>query len=709
MALIFVAAAFAAPIAVRVTDRATGLAIVGAEAVVSGQVTAGDDRGRLTLDVPVGTAVLFRAPGYLDAEIPAPEADEWRVRLHAEQGALEIVVEARRDDPVVSVTSLDRERVERTPGTFEDPVRLVQALPGVSITQEYSPKAGDIAIRGAAPGENRFLLDGVDLPYLFHFNGYSSVFHTRLLDELNLWPSTYGANWGGATGGFIETKSRWDRPDGPRGSVNLNLVMGGAELRVPIGDKVVVRASGRRSYLDAFSRDDEQYTIFPIFWDYFGRVEYLGSDQEHWGLMAFGAGDKYRRFSSEPETLVGWEQETNPQLDYDQHYHVVGLVQHEQWGRTRADGIFAYVDYTQSTAMEAAEQQQHDQTIQLREDLVTAPNDTFSLAYGVEAKGTRTVLLSHTDQAWPELSREATLLARGVEADEDVLRATGGVYAEGRVELGPIRLVPGLRAGYDTLTEVPTLDPRFLGRWTITPDTHLRVGAGLYSQYPSVEQLSDDVGDPGAGPMRARQVAMGFDHAIAGRWEVGVDVWAKDMEGLFLTNLDGSIESGVTGKAWGVELVSRYRIRDRFFASAAASFGHATRDGVTFDYDQPWAGNLTASWNFAPTWNAGLRYRVSAGLPYTPIVDGVYQGASDSYAPVYGERNSARYVPYMKIDGHLEKELYTRFAKVTLYTELWYVPEFSNQMYLAYRYDYDDDAPVSGPGFIPLVGVRAEH
>ena len=410
-----------------------------------------------------------------------------------------------------------------------------------------------------------------------------------------------------------------------------------------------------------------------------------------------------------PETLVGWEQETNPQLDYDQHYHVAGLVQHERWGRTRADGVFAFVDYQQSTSMDAAEQRLHEQTLQLREDLVTAPNDAFSLAYGLEAKGSRTTLLARTEQAWPELSREATLLARGVEADEDVLRATGGVYAEGRVELGPIRLVPGLRLGYDTLTTIPTLDPRLLARWEISPDTHLRAGAGIYSQYPTIEQLSDDVGDPGAGPARANQVAVGFDHAIAGRWEVGVDAWAKSMEGLFVTELDGTVTSGVEGKAWGVELVSRYRIRDRFFTSVAFSFGHATRGGEVFDYDQPWAGNVLASWNFAPTWNAGIRYRVSAGLPYTPIEDGLYLGATDTYAPVYGERNSARYVTYMKFDGHVEKELYTRFAKITLYTELWYVPAFSNEMYLTYRYDYDDSAPVAGPGFIPLVGLRAEH
>ena len=144
-----------------------------------------------------------------------------------------------------------------------------------------------------------------------------------------------------------------------------------------------------------------------------------------------------------------------------------------------------------------------------------------------------------------------------------------------------------------------------------------------------------------------------------------MDGWAKRMDGLVLTELDGSLRGGVTGEAWGVEFTSRYRIRDRFFASA--------------------------------------------GFPYTPVEDGLYLAASDTYTPVYGARNSARYAAYQKVDAHIEKTFHTRLVQVTAYAELWWVPPVSNVMYLAYRYDYDESAPVAGPGFIPLVGIRAER
>lgn len=691
----------------RVVDSVSG-APVEAEVVVDGQVHLTQADGRFDLALPPGTVVVVRALGYSAVTLPVPEADQWRVRL-APDASFEVVVEARRDAPVVSQTALDRERVLRTPGTFEDPVRLVQSLPGVALTPEYSPSAGDVALRGAGPGESRFLLDGVELPYLFHFNGYSSVFHSRMLDELVLWPSTYGAAWGQATGGIIETKSRWDRPVAPSGSVNVNLVMGGAEATVPIGDRWTVRASGRRSYLDAVNRDDEQYVVFPTFWDWFGRAEFAPGEGRRWALTTFGAGDAYTRYSGEPTELVGWEQETNPLFDYEQSFRVVALSHTERVGRTRADGLVAFIDSTVEGSLPDAVDRQASRTLQLREDLVTAPIEHLALAYGLEARGSDTEIHAATSRAWPEVARESELLGRGVSADADVLRLLGGAYAEARVELGPVRLVPGGRVDADTLTGRLTGDGRVLARWEIGPDTRLRVAGGSYSQFPTVVQTLPDVGAPGVGPARSLQAAIGGDHAFAGRLEVGVDAWAKRMSGLVDTLPTGELVAGVDGEAWGVEVTSRYRLRDVFFTGVAFSFGHATRDGVTFDYDQPWAANLVASWTFAPGWNAGLRYRASAGLPYTPVEDGLYLAASDTYAPMYGERNSARYPMYQKLDLHLEKGWHLRNVKVTAYGETWWVPSGSNVMYRAYRYDYDDSAPVVGPGFVPLVGIRAER
>jgi hypothetical protein len=624
-----------------------------------------------------------------------------------EAGAAEVVVEARRDAPVVAEHTLDRERVLLTPGTFEDAVRLVQSLPGVTLTPEYSPAAGDIAVRGADPRETRYLLDGIEIPYLYHFNGYSSVLPTRHLDELQLLPSTFGAEHGNATGGIVTASSTWQRPDAPRASANLNFVMVGAEAAVPSGEAWTIRASARRSYLDLVTRDDPQYSAFPVFADGFGRLEYAPRSDTRWALSLFGASDAYTRLAGEPELLDTYEQTINPSFEYRKQFGVAQLSHRHLIGANRLDGAVAATTYGIFGGLDGAKDQEDLLRVQGREDARLTLKPWLQLAVGAEGRFESLALVVETDRAWPELAKESALLVRGVSADETVERWMGGAYAEARLQAGRFRFVPGVRVDGDTLTGETTFDPRFNARWKIGEDEQLRIAVGQYSQFPDLVQLAPGVGDPLLAPSVSRQAALGFDYAIAHRWELAFDLYGKLAENLVETE-PGAAPRAVDGQAWGAEVETRYRLRGLFFASASLALARSEHEGRTADYDQPWAVNVVGSWNFRPTWNVGLRYRASAGLPYTPIVDGVYLANDDSYAPVLGTANSERLPMFQKIDARVQKHWRFRTWSLALYGELWVVPPGSNVMYEAWSYDYDAVGDVSGPVFIPLLGARGE-
>ncbi len=619
-----------------------------------------------------------------------------------------VVVEARRDSPAVSEQTLDRERVLKTPGTFEDPIRLVQALPGVAVTPEYSPTAGDLAVRGGGPGENRFRLDGIELPYLYHFNGYSSVFHSRLLDSLTLYPSTFGAPFGDATGAIIDTRSTWQRPERVRGSVNLNPIMGGAELAAPLSNTLSIRASARRSFLDLGKNTSDQYTVFPRFWDYFGRIEYQPAADARWGLLALGAGDAYTRYAGEPTLLDPYEQSENPSFEYGQSFHIAALVHHHTLAVARLDGNAAYTRFDRVGTLPAASDSHVEDSLQLREDAVWLVHPRLALALGADARGESTRLHVVTTQPWVDVERESPVLARGAATSSQLWRLRGGVYAEGRLSLGTIRVVPGARVDADSLSGTVTADPRLNARWQIAPDTQVRAAAGVYSQFPRTEDLDPGIGDVTLLPAHSRQAALGFSTALFGRLEFGMEAYAKDTVNLTDSAPGARPHDGVHGFAYGGEVETRYRLRDRFFASLSLSAGHSARDGEVFDYDQPWTFNAVGSWTFLPMWNVGLRVRAASGLPYTPVLDGEYIAATDSYLPILGATNGERLPTYTKIDLHLEKTFPIRWASVTLYGEVWWVPSGSNTMYLAYRYDYDDSAAIAGPSIVPLLGIRGE-
>lgn len=703
----------------RVTEQGRGVPVQATLVLPDGTAVETDAAGRFQVTARPGDLITVTAPGFVTVSLPVPAEGQFRVYLRRGAGEGEVVVEARRDDPVVAEVRLDRERVAQTPGTYDDAMRIVQSLAGVAQTAEYSPRSGDIAVRGSFPGDNKYYLDGIELPYLFHYNNYASVLPTRTVESLTLFPSTFTSRFGDATGAIIDADSVWKSPERVQGSVNLSLIMAAGGIEVPLhkptdenSSSWTLRANARRSYLDFVSGSSLQYTSFPVFSDWFARAEHVDKRGRHWSIGGFGAGDAYVRYAGEPTLLDPSEQVANPEFDYDRQFQVAAL-QHA--GARESDNVRGSVSFTRyqlSGALLDARAVQRDLSLTWREDGQLKVQDHLWLGLGGELTGVDNHIDVQTSAAFPAVERESELLARGVSDQEDLYRLKGALYVEPRWEPGILRVQPGVRVLGDSLSARVVADPRLAIRLHPASDTFLRAATGLYTQFPTAVQLSPTLGDPTFGPTRSLQVAGGADQAIAGRWELSLDGWAKWGHDVIVSDVGLAPEAGHETQAFGGSFSTRYRLRDVFFAWASVDLSRARvdEDGVQVptDYDQPFAVNFVASWTFRPTWNVGLRYRISAGLPYTPIEDGRYLAASDSYEPIYGATNSKRLPTYQKIDVHFEKRFDFHAFNLTPYLEAWYVPQPGNVMYLAWSYDYDQVEQVHGPGFIPLVGVRGE-
>ena len=163
-------------------------------------------------------------------------------------------------------------------------------------------------------------------------------------------------------------------------------------------------------------------------------------------------------------------------------------------------------------------------------------------------------------------------------------------------------------------------------------------------------------------------------------------------------------------KAMGVEWVTRYRVRERFFVWGWLSLSRATLDvgAVTqpTDGDQPVQGGLVASWDVGQ-WNLGLRYRYGSGMPWTPIEGSIYDAGRDAWQPVAGDDNSARYPAYQKLDLRTAYTAQFRGWNLQLALEVWFVPRQSAQLYPVWNYDYTEQGWVTGPTVFPLLSGRA--
>ena len=704
-ALLLAAIALADPVEGRVLERGTGVPLAGAwvEAAVGEEVLAtrtGDD-GRFVLDLPEGAwEVHARAEDHAaDAlEVSVPRDRPLRFFL-SPRPPLVVVVEAFQETPHVATHALDAEMALETPGTYEDAVRLVQTLPGVAVQREYGPQAGDLQVRGAGATDNRYLLDGIELPWLYHFNQYASVFPTRWIDRLELLPSTFGAAHGDTVGAIVDARSRVERPAAVHGGVDLNLVMAGAEVEVPVGEAWWVGASGRRSYQDLGGRSTERFSVWPTFWDHAVRAGHSGDHADTW-LFAWGAGDRYTRRAA--ADALG-----DPDLSLQRAFSVFGAG--HRWGVDRRRRLVTALvhDRLQAQLGEGRQDLRHHTWTTRLDDQRSFGRD-LTLTWGLESRLEHLgLLVAGASGLGVLVAEEAPALGRGVDVDADTLRWRGAAYTQALWTVGDVGLMPGVRLTTDTGARA-RLAPRLAGRWRLGPQTALLGSLGRYHQAPPTELL---LREPSLPTARAWQATVALEQTVAERLEVRVDVYGKALRDTLVLPPGAPPEVAAQGRAFGAELSTRYRIRDvvfvHGFVALSRSLVGAPGGWRPADADQPLSAGAVASWDLGERWTLGLRYQLGSGRPWTPVTGRLYDATLDRWLPVPGETNSARMPLYQKLDLHVGHTWTFDRWRLTASAEVWWVPPASAALYPVWSHDYAEQGWVVGPVLLPVASLRA--
>lgn len=190
--------------------------------------------------------------------------------------------------PGAGTPALSRAQARELPGAFGDPLRAVDSLPGVVPTISGLPI---FFIRGAPPASIGYVVDGVEVPLLYHAFLGPSVLHPGSLSGVTLQSAPADARYGGSAGAVIVAE-----PATPssafRGEANLRLFDAGALLEAPFaGGAGSALVSGRYSFTGLLysALSAEQFG----YWDYQLRVRRQISAQDSVGVFAFGAGDHY--------------------------------------------------------------------------------------------------------------------------------------------------------------------------------------------------------------------------------------------------------------------------------------------------------------------------------------------------------------------------------------------------------------------------------
>lgn len=215
----------------------------------------------------------------------------------------EIVIRGERAEPSRSVT-LSRAEVRQIPGTFGDPFRAVEIMPGVTPIVTGLPF---FFVRGAPPGNVGYFLDGIRVPLLFHVGVGPSVIHPGLIDRVDLYPGGYPARFGRFSGGIVAGETLSPVPE-IRGEYNARLFDAGALAEVPFANgRGTFLAGGRYSYTAALLSLLSSDTRLD-YWDYQARATYDLNSRDRIGVFSFGSYDYLAQYTpTQTLTLFGTE------------------------------------------------------------------------------------------------------------------------------------------------------------------------------------------------------------------------------------------------------------------------------------------------------------------------------------------------------------------------------------------------------------------
>ena len=118
-----------------------------------------------------------------------------------EVGDYSAVVEGTRPEDAPTRRTLRKEELVNVPGSLNDPIRVVQNLPGLNRAPYLG---GALLVRGTPPADTGLYLDGQRIPILYHFLGGPSVINEQLLDRIDFYPGGYGAYYGRNLTGAID-------------------------------------------------------------------------------------------------------------------------------------------------------------------------------------------------------------------------------------------------------------------------------------------------------------------------------------------------------------------------------------------------------------------------------------------------------------------------------------------------------------------------
>ncbi len=632
-----------------------------------------------------------------------------------------------------SVRNFNYEELRRSPGGFEDVIRALSVLPGVA---QADAGRNDLIVRGGAPSENLYIVDGIEVPNINHFGtqgatgGPLSYINLDFVKETSFSTGGFPVLYGDKLSSVLKINLRNGRTDRLGGKATISASQFGLNVEGPLlDDKSSFIFSARRSYLD-FIFKSAGFSFVPEYYDVLTKADYKLDNTNSFSFLFVSAFDNVNFFNDDEDKRY----DNSRILGSNQIQYFTGLSYQRLFNNGYMNFSIGrnYVDYdsqqSDSLLNPIFRNKSKEEENNLKLDVVHKFSANTEMNFGLNAK----LIEFDADILFPNFvtSFGDTLPISSLNRSENFTKA--GIYLNfNNLLLKRFTTNVGIRADYfNAINNKLTFSPRLSISYMLSNLTNVNFSTGIYYQTPSYIWLIADEENRNLKSVKVNQYVAGIDHQIADDALLKIEAFYKDYSNyptslvrpyLVLANtgagfsgsddnfssfgLEPLVSKGF-GKSRGAELSLQKKLSDIPYYGIL-SFTYSKTDFTSLDgiqrdgaYDQNWIFNLSGGYKINKYWEVSSKFRFASGRPYTPFQNDGTQLIADY--------NSRRLKSAHSLDIRVDKRWF--FSGWTLITYIDIQNIYNQKNLSGIRWDrrerrIDESSSI---GILPSIGISAE-
>ena len=644
-------------------------------------------------------------------------------------------IQKREAESPVSSQKLSIREIERNPGGNRDISKIIQSLPGVVSVPGFR---NDVVIRGGAPSENKFYLDGIEIPIINHFQTQGStggpvgLLNVNFIKEVNFYTGAFPVNFANGLSSVLDFRQM----DGNANKAKYRFTLGSSDVGFtadgPMGKKATYIFSARQSYLQGLF-SVLGLPFLPNFIDYQAKVKVKLNDKDDISFLMVGAVDFFRLNLKVNDNITD-------SLQLKSNKYILGyLPVYRQWNYTFGT-VYTHYGKGSKTQYFLSRNMLNNTSYKYRNNDESTEDNRIFTYNSIEEENKLRVENSRTVNRWKVLTGAGVEYVQfGVDNKAKIL-IPGAPGTAGTVkdiafnsQLNLAKYSGFVRAyrnvmGNGTLSFAGRLDgntfnkemQNVLNQPTASVSASLptkvdglffNANVGQFTQLPSYTILGYR---NAAGELdnlnrvkyiRNRMVAAGLQYNKVKDTRITLEGFYKKYanyplalnDSICLGNLgtdfavvgNEPVSSVCDGRAYGMEFLIQKRSRSGLYGILAytlswSEFNDKNGKAVNSAWDSRHTLSLVGGMKLKRNWEMGAKFRMASGRPYTPydVQRSLVKGNWDVKGVAlndYSRLNAERLGTFSQLDVRVDKVWYFKRSSLNLYMD---IQNFLNKEYV---------------------------